>query len=204
MQETVEQNLDSSSTSRNINSTNNICNNSSRNTKKSDTHDTKDNSPMIKGDDIMSSENAKHVFNHDKCNYKSSAHLEHFRKLMIACGLDPQYADSSANQKSKEEDYSLDSTSSSCGSSSSSSSSSSCVFGSDGSNPMPVCPAGTMRSAPFDAILANSTHTCRGCSKKIHSALHCGSSCSDLINKNPSVVGIKLTNEHIIEQDNNN
>jgi hypothetical protein len=63
------------------------------------------------------------------------------------------------------------------------------------------CAAGTMCCAALNAILANSIDTCWGFSKKIHSALLCGSSFFDMIHTNPSVVGIKLTNGHIIEQD---
>jgi hypothetical protein len=67
---------------------------------------------------------------------------------------------------------------------------------------MPKCAAGTMCCAPSDAILANSIHTCWSCSKEVHSALLCGSSLSEMIISNPSVVGIKLTNGHFIDKDN--
>ena len=72
---------------------------------KSDTRDTKDNSSMIQEMDIMPPENANHVFDH-QYDYKSSGHLEYFRQLMIAHGLDPQYSDPSTKQKSNEENYS--------------------------------------------------------------------------------------------------
>jgi hypothetical protein len=159
---------------------------------------------MIKEMDVMTSDNAKFGFDCDKNNYKSPTHVKCLRQLMITRGMDPKYVDLSIKVKSNEEDYSSDSTSSSSGSSSSSSSSSSSATGSDGSNPMLECAAGTMCRAPTDAILPNSTHTCRGCSKKIHSALLCGSSLSEMIITNPSVVGSKLKNGHIIEEDNDN
>ena len=106
----------------------------------------------------------------------------------------------SVNQKSNEEDSSSDmsrsslSSSTSCGSSSRSSSSSpfSSAVGSDGSKPMPECAAGKKCPAPTESGHANSPYNCWGCNKKIHSALLCGSSISDLIFKNPSVAGMRL------------
>ena len=58
----------------------------------------KDSSPMIKGMDIMASESAKHVFNHDKLKYSSSEHLERYRQIQISRGMDPTFAVPSANR----------------------------------------------------------------------------------------------------------
>ena len=66
------------------------------------------------------------------------------------------------------------------------------------------CAAGKHCTAPSNANLANSTHNCWGCRKKIHSALLCEYSLSDLLNKHPSLVSIKLSNGWIIEQDGDN
>ena len=129
-----------------------------------------------------------------------------FRKLMIACGIDPKHADPSVNQQSNEEDSSSDSTSTSGGSSSRSSlsSSSSSAIGSDGSKLMLECVAGTMCRAPTDSIFSSSPHNCWCCNKKIHSALQCESSVSEMIVKNPSVVGMSLNNGYIIEEGDDN
>ncbi len=188
--------------------------------KPSDLQDTKHQSPMIDGMDIIPYENAKNLFDPDKGKYSAIGHLEHYRQLMIARGIDLNHGVPSVNQKSNEEDSSSDSKSapSVCNSRSSTSSSSSSgssssfslsssfssAVGSDGSKLMPECAAGKKCCAPTESRLANSPHNCWGCKKKIHSALQCGSSISDLIFKNPPVVGMSLNNGNIIEEGDNN
>jgi len=66
------------------------------------------------------------------------------------------------------------------------------------------CAAGTLCKAPSGANLAESPHSCWGCSKKIHSSVLCGDSILNLLSNNPSFIGISLNNVRIIEQDDNN
>ncbi len=99
------------------------------------------------------------------------------------------------------------STSSSGSSSATSASCSSSVIGADAPRPIPECdrsrpiPECATRKnfqAPTELRLANSSHHCWGCNKKIHSTLLRGSLMSDLIVNNPSAVGISLHNGNII------
>ena len=89
---------------------------------------------MIKGMDIMASESAKIVFGHYKLKYSSSEHLERYRQIQIARGLDPTYAVPSANRS----DGSVNSSGSSSSNSSGSSSLSSSAVGTDTSSKTPV------------------------------------------------------------------
>ena len=90
----------------------------------------KNSSPMIKGTDVMASESAKFAFDRVKLKYSSSEHVERFRQIMIARGMDPLYAVPLANRSDSEN---------SCSSSNSSeSSSSSSAVGMDTSNKTPV------------------------------------------------------------------
>jgi len=91
----------------------------------------KNTSPMIKGMDVMASESAKFAFDRNKLKYSSSEHVEHFRQIMIARGMDPLYAVLSAN-------HSDSGNSCSSSNSSESSSSSSSAVGTDTSNKTPV------------------------------------------------------------------
>ena len=87
----------------------------------------KNSSPMIKGMDVMASESAKFEFDRAKLKYSSSEHVEHFRQIMIARGMDPLYAALLANRSDS---------GNSCSSSNSSESSSSpsSAVGTDTSN----------------------------------------------------------------------
>jgi hypothetical protein len=76
--------------------------------KPSDSQDMKHQSPMIEGMDIIPSENVKNLFNPDKGKYSTIGHLECYRQLMIARGMDPNHGVPSVNQKSNEEDSSSD------------------------------------------------------------------------------------------------
>ncbi len=182
--------------------------------KSSDTPDSKHPSPMIEGIDLITSENVKHIFKCDKGKYSSKANLECYRQLMITRGMDPTHGILSVNQKSNEGEYTPNGGSSRSSSSSSSSSGSSSTYslsssfssaiGSDVSKPIPECAANKRDRAPTELRLADSSHHCWGCYKKIHSALQCGSSMSDLIFKNPSVVGMSLNNGNIIQEADDN
>ena len=85
---------------------------------------------MIKGMDIMASESAKHVFDCYKQKYSSSEHLEHYRQIQIARGLNPTYAVPSANHS----DASVNSRGNNASLSSNSSGSSSLSSNSSGSS----------------------------------------------------------------------
>ena len=78
----------------------------------------------------MASESAKFAFDHDKLKYSSSEHVERFRQIMFARGMDLLYAVPSANCS--------DSGNSCSSSNSSGSSSSSSAVGTDTSNKTPV------------------------------------------------------------------
>ena len=94
----------------------------------------------------MAFESAKFVFVCDKWKYSSSEHLEHYRKIQIARGMDPTYAVPSANcsddsvnsSGSNSSSSSNSSGSSSLSSNSSGSSLSSSAVGMDTSNKTPV------------------------------------------------------------------
>ena len=134
---------------------------------------------------------------------------------MIPCAMDPGHG-APATSPSEGTSRSSSSSSSSSGSSSTSSSGSSSAKSASGissaigtdastpipecdtSRPIPECAAGKNCQAPTELQLANSSHHCWGCNKKIHSALLSGSSMSDLIVNNPSAVGISLHNSNII------
>jgi hypothetical protein len=115
----------------------------------------------------------------------------------ISLGMDPGHA-APLTSPSERTSRSSSSSSSSTGSSSTSSSSGSSATGTDMSTPIPECAARNNCCAPTEFKLANSSHHCWGCNKKIHSALLCGSSMSDLIVNNPSAVSISLHNGNII------
>jgi hypothetical protein len=67
------------------------------------------------------------------------------------------------------------------------------------------CAAGKYCAAPSNTNIADSTHDCWGCKNKIHSVLLCGYFLSDLLNKDPFLVGTKtFANSKRIEQDANN
>ena len=74
----------------------------------------------------------------------------------------------------------------------------------DTSRPIPECAAGKNCQAPTELRLADSSHHCWGCNKKINSALLRGSLMSDLIVNNPSAVSISLHNGNIIAMGDDN
>ena len=169
----------------------------------SDSPDSKHPPPMIEGIDLITSENAKKLFKCDKHKYSSKANLERYRQLMISRGMDLTHG-APPTPHSEGSSRSSSSSSSSSGSSPTSSKGSSSAIGSDVSKPMPECAAGKMCRVPTELQLANSSHHCWGCNKKIHSALLCGSLMSDLIFNNPSVDGMSFNNGNIIEECNDN
>jgi hypothetical protein len=82
------QSADSSDNS--INSSKN--NDSRKSLKPSDSPGLKHPPPMIEGIDLITSENAKQLYERDKRKYSSKANRERFRQLCISRGMDPGHA----------------------------------------------------------------------------------------------------------------
>jgi len=70
--------------------------------------------------------------------------------------------------------------------------------------PQSRCAAGDACKAPPGANLEGSSHHCKACGLKIHSALLCGMNIDEVIQKHPDLVGRKLLGDRMIVQANDN